>query len=86
NIALQGISFDIGKGEVVGLVGESGSGKNTIGRTVLHLVEPSSGSVRFDGTELTAISDSALRRQRPRMQYIFQDPLASLSPRMTIGE
>jgi peptide/nickel transport system ATP-binding protein len=83
---LQGISFDIGKGEVVGLVGESGSGKTTIGRSVLRLVEPSSGSVRFDGKELTDLSASALRRQRPRMQYIFQDPFASLSPRMTIGE
>jgi peptide/nickel transport system ATP-binding protein len=83
---LQGISFDIGKGEVVGLVGESGSGKTTIGRSVLRLVEPSSGSIRFDGKELTDLSASALRRQRPRMQYIFQDPFASLSPRMTIGE
>lgn len=83
---LQGISFDIAKGEVIGLVGESGSGKTTIGRCVLRLVEPSSGSVRFDGTELTALSSSALRRTRPRMQYIFQDPFASLSPRMTIGE
>lgn len=83
---LQGISFDIGKGEVVGLVGESGSGKTTIGRSVLRLVEPSSGSVRFDGKELTDLSASALRQQRPRMQYIFQDPFASLSPRMTIGE
>ncbi|EJT02453.1 oligopeptide/dipeptide ABC transporter ATP-binding protein [Rhizobium sp. CCGE 510] len=83
---LEGISFDIGKGEVVGLVGESGSGKTTIGRSVLRLVEPSSGSVRFDGNELTALSAAALRRQRRRMQYIFQDPFASLSPRMTIGE
>ncbi|MBB4567231.1 ABC transporter ATP-binding protein [Rhizobium leucaenae] len=83
---LQGISFDIGKGEVVGLVGESGSGKTTIGRSVLRLVEPSAGSVRFDGVELTTLSASALRRTRPRMQYIFQDPFASLSPRMTIGE
>ncbi|QPB18684.1 oligopeptide/dipeptide ABC transporter ATP-binding protein [Rhizobium sp. 007] len=83
---LQDISFDIGKGEVVGLVGESGSGKTTIGRSVLRLVEPSSGSVRFDGTELTELSASAMRRARPRMQYIFQDPYASLSPRMTIGE
>ncbi|MEF0941529.1 ABC transporter ATP-binding protein [Rhizobium sp. BR 362] len=83
---LQGISFDIGRGEVVGLVGESGSGKTTIGRSVLRLVEPSAGSVRFDGVELTALSASALRRTRPRMQYIFQDPFASLSPRMTIGE
>ncbi len=83
---LQAISFDIGKGEVVGLVGESGSGKTTIGRSVLRLIEPSAGSVRFDGTELTSLSSSAMRRLRPRMQYIFQDPFASLSPRMTIGE
>ena len=83
---LQGISFDIAKSEVVGLVGESGSGKTTIGRSVLRLVEPSVGSIRFDGVELTALSASALRRTRPRMQYIFQDPFASLSPRMTIGE
>jgi peptide/nickel transport system ATP-binding protein len=83
---LQDISFDIDKGEVVGLVGESGSGKTTIGRSVLRLVEPSSGSVRFDGTELTELSTSAMQRERPRMQYIFQDPYASLSPRMTIGE
>jgi len=83
---LHGISFDIGKGEAVGLVGESGSGKTTIGRSVLRLVEPSAGSVRFDGTELTTLSESEMRRTRPRMQYIFQDPFASLSPRMTIGE
>ncbi|MDK4733633.1 ABC transporter ATP-binding protein [Rhizobium sp. CNPSo 3490] len=83
---LQDISFDIGKGEVVGLVGESGSGKTTIGRSVLRLVEPSAGSVRFDGIELTTLSSSEMRRLRPRMQYIFQDPFASLSPRMTIGE
>ncbi|WP_064693781.1 ABC transporter ATP-binding protein [Rhizobium aegyptiacum] len=83
---LQDISFDIGKGEVVGLVGESGSGKTTIGRSVLRLVEPSAGSVRFDGTDLTTLSSAEMRRLRPRMQYIFQDPFASLSPRMTIGE
>ncbi|MDO3434779.1 ATP-binding cassette domain-containing protein [Rhizobium sp. CBN3] len=83
---LQAISFDIGKDEVVGLVGESGSGKTTIGRSVLRLVEPSAGRVRFDGTELTTLSSSEMRRLRPRMQYIFQDPFASLSPRMTIGE
>ena len=74
---LQGISFDIGKGEVVGLVGESGSGKTTIGRSVLRLVEPSAGSVRFDGTEITTLSSSEMRRARPRMQYIFQDPFAA---------
>ncbi|WP_064710753.1 ABC transporter ATP-binding protein [Rhizobium bangladeshense] len=83
---LQAISFDIDKGEVVGLVGESGSGKTTIGRSILRLVEPSAGSVRFDGAELTTLSSSDMRRLRPRMQYIFQDPFASLSPRMTIGE
>ncbi|NLS17278.1 ATP-binding cassette domain-containing protein [Rhizobium sp. P40RR-XXII] len=83
---LRDISFDIGKGEVVGLVGESGSGKTTIGRSILRLVEPSAGSVRFDGTELTRLGAGDLRRMRPRMQYIFQDPFASLSPRMTIGE
>jgi peptide/nickel transport system ATP-binding protein len=83
---LEGVSFDVAKGEVVGLVGESGSGKTTIGRSVLRLIEPSSGSVRFDGTELTKLSANQLRRARPRMQYIFQDPFASLSPRMTIGE
>ncbi|QRM40804.1 ABC transporter ATP-binding protein [Rhizobium rhizogenes] len=83
---LQDISFEIGRGEVVGLVGESGSGKTTIGRSVLRLIEPSAGSVRFDGIDLTTLSASAMRRVRPRMQYIFQDPFASLSPRMTIGE
>lgn len=83
---LRDISFDIGRGEVVGLVGESGSGKTTIGRSILRLVEPSAGSVRFDGTELTRLGAGGLRRMRPRMQYIFQDPFASLSPRMTIGE
>ncbi|MBB3975244.1 peptide/nickel transport system ATP-binding protein [Rhizobium azooxidifex] len=83
---LQDISFDIAKGEVVGLVGESGSGKTTIGRSVLRLIEPTSGEVVFDGTDLTGLSSGEMRRQRPRMQYIFQDPYASLSPRMTIGE
>ncbi len=83
---LQNISFDIARGEVVGLVGESGSGKTTIGRSVLRLIEPSAGSIRFDGNELTDLSATQMRRARPRMQYIFQDPFASLSPRMTIGE
>ncbi|MBW9113982.1 ATP-binding cassette domain-containing protein [Rhizobium cauense] len=83
---LRGITFEIGKGEVVGLVGESGSGKTTIGRAVLRLIEPTAGSVSFAGREITKLSASELRRARPRMQYIFQDPFASLSPRMTIGE
>lgn len=83
---LENISFDIAKGEVVGLVGESGSGKTTIGRSVLRLIEPTSGEVVFDGDDLTKLSNNEMRRKRPRMQYIFQDPYASLSPRMTIGE
>ncbi|MFD2262863.1 ABC transporter ATP-binding protein [Lacibacterium aquatile] len=84
--ALQDISFDIPRGQVVGLVGESGSGKTTIGRSVLRLVEPTSGEVLIDGTDITKLGASDLRRQRRRMQYIFQDPFASLSPRMTIGQ
>ncbi|MEO3432803.1 ABC transporter ATP-binding protein [Inquilinus sp. CAU 1745] len=84
--ALDDISFDIAHGEVVGLVGESGSGKTTIGRSVLRLVEPTSGEVRFEGADVTSLSGREMRRQRRRMQYIFQDPFASLSPRMTIGE
>ncbi|OWJ64250.1 ABC transporter ATP-binding protein [Inquilinus limosus] len=84
--ALDDIHFEVGRGEVVGLVGESGSGKTTIGRSVLRLIEPTAGEVVFDGQDLTKLSNSEMRRQRRRMQYIFQDPFASLSPRMTIGE
>jgi peptide/nickel transport system ATP-binding protein len=83
---LQDISFDIGRGEVVGLVGESGSGKTTIGRAVLRLVEPTAGEVVFGGEDVTKMSRRQLARARPKMQYIFQDPFASLSPRMTVGE
>jgi peptide/nickel transport system ATP-binding protein len=83
---LDDVSFSVGRGEVVGLVGESGSGKTTIGRAVLRLIEPSAGRVVFDGQEVTALGAAALRRLRPRMQYVFQDPFASLSPRMTVGE
>ncbi|MFC0406649.1 ABC transporter ATP-binding protein [Roseomonas elaeocarpi] len=83
---LEGISFDIARGEVVGLVGESGSGKTTIGRCVLRLVEPSAGSIRLEGQDITTLGRRALRALRPRMQYVFQDPSASLSPRMTVGE
>lgn len=84
--ALQDISFEIPRGQVVGLVGESGSGKTTIGRSVLRLVEPTSGEVMLDGVDVTKLSASQMRQQRRKMQYIFQDPFASLSPRMTIGQ
>ncbi|GLS79290.1 ABC transporter ATP-binding protein [Paracoccus marinus] len=84
--AVEDVSFDVPRGKVVGLVGESGSGKTTIGRSVLRLIDPTSGTVRLDGVDLTAMSARDLRRQRAKMQYIFQDPFASLSPRMTIGQ
>ncbi|AWM88402.1 peptide ABC transporter ATP-binding protein [Microvirga sp. 17 mud 1-3] len=84
--ALEDISFDVPRGKVVGLVGESGSGKTTIGRSVLRLIEPTSGEVRFNGTDLTKLSSAEMRRQRRNLQYIFQDPFGSLSPRMTIGQ
>ncbi|CDN52059.1 ABC transporter ATP-binding protein [Neorhizobium galegae] len=84
--AVQDVSFNIKRGEVVGLVGESGSGKTTIGRMVAQLIEPTSGSIRFEGSETTSLSRRELRGLHARVQYIFQDPFASLSPRMTIGE
>ncbi|HHX44322.1 MAG TPA: ABC transporter ATP-binding protein [Chloroflexi bacterium] len=83
--AVDGVSFDIRRGEVFGLAGESGSGKSTIGRSVLRLTEPTAGTVRFDGTDLATLSPRDMRRIRRRMQVIFQDPMASLNPRMTLG-
>jgi peptide/nickel transport system ATP-binding protein len=84
--AVDGVSFTIHRGEVFGLAGESGSGKSTIGRLVLHLLEPTEGQVIFDGIDLEGLSAEDMRRMRSRMQVVFQDPMASLNPRMTIGQ
>ena len=83
--AVDGVSFDIRRGEVMGLVGESGSGKTTVGRLVLRLAEATSGRVSFDGTDILGLSTGAMRRFRKRMQIVFQDPYASLNPREKIG-
>ncbi len=83
--AVDDVSFNIRPGEVVGLVGESGSGKTTVGRSILRLIEPTSGSVRFAGHEVTQFSVGELRSLRKDMQIIFQDPFASLNPRKTVG-
>lgn len=83
--AVDGVSFDIHTGETLGLVGESGSGKTTTGRVILQLHTPTDGSVKFDGQELVGLPHGEMRRLRPRMQIIFQDPHASLNPRMNVG-
>jgi oligopeptide transport system ATP-binding protein len=84
--AVDGVDLSIGQGETLGLVGESGSGKSTLGRTILRLLEPTAGSIRFKGQDLTRLSGGQMRRMRREMAIIFQDPFASLDPRQTVGD
>jgi len=84
--AVSDVSFSVARGETLSLVGESGCGKSTTARCVVRILDPDSGSVKFDGVELTSLAPEALRQQRRRFQMVFQDPQASLNPRMTVAD
>ena len=83
--AVDDVSFDIFEKETLGLVGETGCGKTTVGRTMLHLYQPTAGDILFDGIDLNSLGERDLRKTRRKMQMIFQDPYASLNPRMNVG-
>ena len=84
--AVDGVSLDLLPGETVGLVGESGCGKSTLGRTLLRLLEPTSGTIRFDGSDVTSLGRADLKAARRHMQIVFQDSVGSLDPRMTVKQ